>query len=103
MTTRPRPIEVDRRVLLGLIPLGLFVALAVVVLTTDFAAVEVVGFGSGGLSIVEDIGYSFIGAPELAELDTEDFLVALILIAILLDAALDGALMLAKRDDGGEQ
>ncbi|WP_336325262.1 hypothetical protein [Halovenus sp. HT40] len=103
MTTRPRLIEIDRRLLLGLIPLGLFVAIATFVLTTDFSGVEVVGFDGGGLSIVEDMGYSFIGAPELAELETEDFLVALVLIAVLLDAALDGALMLAKRDDGGDQ
>ncbi|MFT4947851.1 MAG: NADH-quinone oxidoreductase subunit J [Natronomonas sp.] len=103
MTTRPRLIDIDRRLLLGFIPLGLFVAVAAFVLTTDFSTVAVAGFEGGGLSIVEDMGYAFIGAPELAELDTEDFLVALVLIAILLDAALDGALMLAKRDDGGER
>jgi NADH-quinone oxidoreductase subunit J len=99
MTTRPEFIDADRRLLLGLIPLALFGFIAAVVLTTDF--VTAVGFESGGLSIVEDMGYSFIGAPELAELETEDFLVPLVLIAVLLDAALDGALMLAKRDGGG--
>lgn len=103
MTTRPQLIDIDRRIVLGLIPLALFATIATFVLTTDFAAVEVVGFEGGRLSIVEDMGYSFIGAPEVAEIDTEDFLVGLVLIAILLDAALDGALMLAKRDDGGEQ
>lgn len=103
MTTRPQLIDIDRRLLLGFLPLGLFVAIAAFVLTTDFSTVEVAGFAGGGLSIVEDMGYSFIGAPELAELETEDFLVALILVAILLDAALDGALMLAKRDDGGDK
>jgi hypothetical protein len=103
MTTRPQFIDADRRLLLGLLPLGLFVFLAGVIFTTDFAGIGDGGFESGGLSIVADMGYSFIGAPELAELETEDFLVALVLIAVLLDAALDGALMLAKRDDGGEQ
>ena len=103
MTSRPELIDIDRRFLLGLIPLGLFAVIAAIVFTTDFTAVEEVGFGTGGLGVVEDIGYSFIGAPELADLETEDFLVALVLIAILLDAALDGALMLAKRDDGGDQ
>ena len=39
--------------------------------------------------VVEDIGYALIGAPEHATLGVEDFLVALILIAVLLDAALD--------------
>jgi NADH-quinone oxidoreductase subunit J len=100
MTTRPRLIEIDRRLLAGLIPLGLFAVVAAIVLTTEFGAPQ--GFADGGLTIVEDIGYALIGAPEHATLGVEDFLVALILIAVLLDAALDGALMLAKRDDGGE-
>ncbi|WP_436901348.1 hypothetical protein [Halovenus halobia] len=102
MTTRPELFDVDRRVALGLIPVGLFVFFAAIVLTTDFSGTTIAGFPDGGLSIVEDMGYSFIGAPGLAELPTENFLVALVLIAIMLDAALDGALMLAKRDDGGE-
>ncbi|WP_233739873.1 hypothetical protein [Halovenus carboxidivorans] len=102
MTTRPRLIDLDRRLLLGLLPLGLFAAIAVFVLTTDFSGVTVSNLG-GGLGVVEGMAYSFIGAPELSEFETENFLVALVLIAVLLDAALDGALMLAKRDDGGEQ
>lgn len=102
MTTRPELADIGRRAVLGLIPLALFVFFVAIVFTTDFSGTEIVGFPNGGLSIVEDMGYSFIGEPGLAELGTEDFLVALVLIAILLDAALDGALMLAKRDDGGE-
>jgi NADH-quinone oxidoreductase subunit J len=100
MTTRPQLIEVDRRLLAGLIPLGLFAVVAAIALTTEFGDPQ--GFAGGGLTVVEDIGYALIGAPENATLDVEDFVVALILIAVLLDAALDGALMLATRDDGGE-
>jgi hypothetical protein len=38
----------------------------------------------------------------MSESGPSPFPTALVLVAILLDAALDGALMLAKRDDGGE-
>lgn len=102
MTTRPELADIGRRVVLGLIPLALFGFFAVIVLTTDFTGVDASGDGFNGVNIVADIGYALIGEPGLAELGTENFLVALVLIAILLDAALDGALMLAKRDDGGE-
>ncbi|MFW5973784.1 MAG: hypothetical protein ACOCPZ_00180 [Natrialbaceae archaeon] len=100
MTTRPQLIEIDRRLLAGLIPLVLFAVVAAIALTTDFGDSQ--GFADGGLTIVGDIGYALIGASEHATLSVEDFLVPLILVAVLLDAALDGALMLAKRDDGGE-
>lgn len=100
MTTRPELIDIDRRLLAGLIPLGLFAIIAAIVLTTEFG--DPAGFADDGLTIVEDIGYALIGASEHATLAIDDFLVALILIAVLLDAALDGALMLAKRDEGGE-
>lgn len=100
MTTRPQLIELDRRLLAGLIPLGLFVIIAAITLTTEFG--ESVSFAEGGFSIVADIGYALIGAPEQGAIDVDDFLVALVLVAVLLDAALDGALMLAKRDEGGE-
>lgn len=100
MTTRPQLIDIDRRVLVGLLPLGLFVGIAALVFTSDFE--ESAGFAEGGLTVVEDIGYALIGQADHATLAVGNFLVALILIAVLLDAALDGALMLAKRDDGGE-
>lgn len=103
MTTRPRLIELDRRILVALLPLVLFGVIAAIAVTTDFSEPGVIGFEDGGLTIVEDIGYSLIGAADQATLETDNFLVALVLIAVLLDAALDGALMLAKRDDGGEQ
>jgi len=113
MTSRPRLIDLDRSLLPGLIAVALFLFMAAVFLTangTGFfespAAFEPVGFPD--VSIVAGIGYALIGAAgaageEAIFQNTESFIVALILIGVLLDAALDGALMLAKRDDGGEQ
>lgn len=97
--SRPRLVPLDRRLLPGLIAVALFVVIAAVVLGHEFVG-EAVGFD--GVSVVSGIGYSLIGASDLAAVPVESFLVALILIAIVLDAALDGALMLAKRDGGEE-
>ncbi len=100
MTTRPELIDFDRSLLPGLIAVGFFGLFAAIILSASFTGDP--GFEAGTGTIVEDIGYALIGASGEATIPTEDFLVALILIAVVLDAALDGALMLAKRDDGGE-
>ena len=97
--TRPRPISVDRSTVPGVIAIGLFGIMAAVFLNAEFDSFE--GFADG--SVVGSIGYALIGANDQAALTVGSFLVALILVAVLLDAALDGALMLAKRDEGGEQ
>jgi len=96
---RPRLVALDRRLLPGLVAVALFLVIAAVVLGHEFVG-EAVGFGDA--SVVGGIGYSLIGADDLAAVPVESFLVALVLVAILLDAALDGALMLAKRDGGEE-
>lgn len=100
MTTRPEMISLDRTVIPGIIAVGFFAVFAAIVLSATFEPAE--GFAEGGISIVADIGYALIGASGEATIPTEDFLVALVLIAVLLDAALDSALMLATRDEGGE-
>lgn len=101
MTTRPQRVPFGKNLLPGVIAIALFAIMASVFLTSTFdPATLPTGFEESG--IVSDIGYSLLGAGEQADLPVEDFLVALILLAILLDAALDGALMLAKRDEGGE-
>ncbi|MFC7056928.1 hypothetical protein [Halovenus salina] len=106
MTTGPRLIELDRSLLPGLIAVVLFGIMSAVFLTADGTALFEWAFddpdGFPDTSIVGAIGYALIGAAEQGVEATEDFLVALVLIAVLLDAALDGALMLAKRDDRGE-
>jgi NADH-quinone oxidoreductase subunit J len=97
MTTRPRPIPFDRRLLPGLLAVALFAVMAATFLSLSFPDPE--GFPS--TSIVAAIGQSLIGLAEEGGVPgTENFLVALILIALVLDAALDGALMLATRDGG---
>ena len=93
-------VSLDRTVLPGIIAVGFFAIFAAIVLSAEFGPMQ--GFTDDGLSIVEDIGYALIGASSEATIATEDFLVALVLIAVLLDAALDSALMLATRDEGGE-
>ncbi len=106
-TVSPRLVSGDRRLLPGVLAVVLFGIMAAVFLTADgtgpfeWAFTDPAGFPD--TSIVGAIGYALIGAAEYGIEGTENFLVSLILIAILLDAALDGALMLAKRDDGGEE
>ena len=99
MTTRPQLIPLGRHLLPGFIAILLFGGMAGTFLLAEFP--EPAGFPD--VSIVAAIGYALIGAAEHGGVpDTENFLVALILIAIVLDAALDGALMLADRGDGGD-
>jgi len=105
VTTRPRPISLDRSLLPGLAALGLFVVIAAVALAGDYSGV-IAEFGfESGANIVGSIGAALIGLDpgvlgSEAAVPVENFLVALIVIAIALDAALDGSLMLATRDDG---
>ena len=100
MTTRPRPVSFDRSLLPGLAAVALFVLLAAVALTADFGDL-VAEFGfPADQSIVGSIGAALIGLE--AAIPTESFVVALIVIAVALDAALDGSIMLAKREDEGE-
>lgn len=94
--SRPR-LKLGRHLWRGLGAVALFAVLAYVALTTPFS--EPVGFADG--SITASIGYAIIGMEHMAEHQTESFLVALITIAVVLDAALEGAVMLARRDVGG--
>jgi NADH-quinone oxidoreductase subunit J len=110
MTSRPRPIDLNRSLVPGLIAVALFAIMTLVFLTANGTAPFESAFETDGfadVSVVAGIGYALIGAAESAGSEvlyrsTENFLVALILVAVLLDAALDGALMLAKRDEGGD-
>jgi len=98
MTTKPRPIDIDRSTLPGLAAFALLVVMSTVFVRATFGTAE--GFPAGE-SIVEGIGNSLLNITS-GTLVAEGFLVALILIAIALDAALDGALLLAERDGGEE-
>ncbi|MFB6360154.1 MAG: NADH-quinone oxidoreductase subunit J [Halobacteriales archaeon] len=84
----------------GVSAVALFAVLGIVSLRAAF------GSGAGfpeGESVTASIGYALIGLEGLAAHPVESFLVALIAIAVVLDAALDGSVMLARRDQEAEE
>ena len=94
MTTRPRLAD-DVNWTAGVAALGLFAVLAAVFLGSSFGSAA----GFPDASITAGIGYAMFDLADQTVLRTEEFLVSFIVIAIALDAALDVAVMLAKRDD----
>jgi NADH-quinone oxidoreductase subunit J len=104
-------IPVGRHLLPGLVAVGLFVVMALTVLTAGdtgpFEPLVTDPDGFADVSIVSGIGYALLGEPAaageaLVYQNTESFLVALVVLAVVLDAALDGSLMLVSRDEGGD-
>lgn len=95
MTTRPE-FPVGRHLLPGLVAVAIFGLLAFVALRADLG--DPAGFPADA-SVTFDIGMALLNAP--TTIDTEGFLLAFILIAFVLDAALDGAVYLAGREEGG--
>lgn len=71
----------------------LFVVLAWVFATADLGPAA----GFGDASVTEALGYAILGIADRA-LVTESFLVAFIVLAVVLDAALSGAVHLARRE-----
>ncbi|MFW5895758.1 MAG: NADH-quinone oxidoreductase subunit F [archaeon] len=99
MTTKPE-LAADVELFPGLVALALFAVMATIILGASFAGA--VGFEANA-PITATIGYALIDLQgPAAMLPTEGFLAALIIIAFVLDAALGGAVMLARRD-GGER
>ncbi|WP_135364312.1 hypothetical protein [Halosimplex halophilum] len=94
MTSRPR-LATDVNYVNGLAALALFAVMAYVFLTSELT--NPTGFADG--SVVASIGYAMFNMVDQAAIPAESFLVAFILIALVLDAALDGAVMLARRED----
>ena len=85
----------------GLAAVALFVVMAAAFLNVDFPAPQ--GFGEAP-DVISSIGAALFAIDPTAvagegAIGAESFLVAFIVIAVVLDAALDGSLMLAKRDD----
>lgn len=93
MTTRPR-LRQPTNLLTGLLALGLFVYFAVIFGTAGFGTST--GFTNG--DITRSIGYAMFNLDG-GMIESEGFLVAFIMIAIVLDAALDGAVMLGKQEE----
>lgn len=103
MTNRPRR-RTGGPVLPGVLAVALFVAMALVVIATPFG--DATGFPDG-ISITAEIGYALLDLSVLQSSEgsmpqTESFLAAFILVAIVLDAALDASLLLARREEEGE-
>lgn len=97
MTTRPQ-LRIGRHLLPGLIAVGLFIVLASIALISSFPSAD--GFPDNA-HITAAIGFSFFNI-DAGDVPAEGFLAAFLIIAIVLDAALDGAVMLATRDDNNE-
>jgi len=106
--TRPR-LKTDTSLWPGVAAIGLFAVLAATFLSAELP--DPSGFGANA-EIMKSIGAAMFSIdPALLtsdgnHVDSEGFLVLFILIAVVLDAALDGSLMLAKRDDeqtGGDE
>lgn len=102
MTTRPR-LRDPSTFVTGVVAVALFVVLAVVFLGAEFGAPA--GFADG-VNVTATIGYALMGLLDVAgdnTVPTEGFLAAFIIVALLLDAALEGSVLLATRDtEGGD-
>ena len=98
MTTGPRVVPLGRRLVPGVLALGLFGVLALVVVGTNFG--EFASFED--VSVTSAIGYALFDFETLQQREgvpgTEPFLISFLLIAVVLDAALDASLVLAKRE-----
>lgn len=88
------PVAPTGRVLRGAAAVGVIAVLGVAIATAEFAAPA----GYGGASVLESIGLAMINAE--GPLPAIGFLVPLILLALVLDAALEGAVYLAEKDGG---
>ncbi|MFC4544603.1 hypothetical protein ACFO5R_21965 [Halosolutus amylolyticus] len=86
----------------GLLAVALFGVMALIVVNTPFAAMPAEGFAPADTTITENIGYALLDLSALQQIDSEPFLVSFLLIAVVLDAALDASLVLAKREEAGE-
>jgi NADH-quinone oxidoreductase subunit J len=100
MTTRPR-LRDPSTFVTGILAVALFAVLATVFLGAGFE--EAAGFASDA-NFTASIGYALLGLVEFAGesgVPGEGFLAAFIIVALLLDAALEGSVLLARRDNEG--
>lgn len=94
MPTKPE-LRLGSQLAPGLAAVALFCVLAFVFVTSSFPAPQ--GFPVDA-NITANIGYALFNI-EAGAVPTEGFIVAFFAIAIVLDAALDGAVMLARKED----
>ena len=101
MTTRPQ-LRLGPHLTPGIIAVALLGVFVAVILRSEFTDPQ--GFPDH-LSIVQNIGFALLNI-DAGGIEVEAFLVAFIAIAVVLDAALSGAVMLATRDEdttGGDR
>jgi len=95
MTTRPE-LNLGDHLVSGAAAVALFLVLAFNFVGSEFG--RPAGFGDG--SITASVGYAMFSLTDLAAHPSEPFLVAFEIIDVVLVAALVGAVMLARREDG---
>ncbi|WP_136588674.1 NADH-quinone oxidoreductase subunit J family protein [Salinigranum halophilum] len=96
-TTRPE-LDLGSHLVPGLAAVALFAVMAGAFLTAQFP--EPQGFPADA-NVTASIGYAMFNL-DFGSVPAESFLVAFLIIAIALDAALDGAIILARREDDGK-
>jgi NADH-quinone oxidoreductase subunit J len=96
VTTKPS-LRTGSHLLPGLAAVALFVVIAVAILRASFGDPQ--GFGPEA-PITASIGYAMFNL-DMGAVPGEGMIVAFIVIAVALDAALDGAILLAKREEDG--
>lgn len=79
---------------------ALFAVIAATISAAEFGG-PVAGFPTDA-SVVHNIGYALfnLGEYEVASIPAEGFLAAFLIVAVALDVAVDGAVYLAKREEG---
>ena len=97
MTTKPE-LDLGSHLVPGLAAIALFVVMAGAFLSAEFPAPQ--GFPADA-NITASIGYAMFNL-DFGSVPAESFLVAFLIIAIALDAAIDGAIILARRESDGE-
>jgi NADH-quinone oxidoreductase subunit J len=96
-TTKPE-LDLGSHLVPGLAAVALFAVMAGVFLTAQFP--EPQGFPADA-NITASIGYAMFNL-DFGNVPSESFLIAFLIIAIALDAALDGSLILARRERDGK-
>ena len=96
-TTKPE-LDLGSHLVPGVAALALFVVMAGAFLTAEFPAPQ--GFPSDA-NITASIGYAMFNL-DFGSVPSESFLVAFLIIALALDTAIDGAIILARRESDGE-
>ncbi|MCH7659273.1 MAG: proton-conducting membrane transporter [Euryarchaeota archaeon] len=94
MPTKPE-FRIGSHLAPGIAAIALFFVLAFVFITSSFPTAQ--GFPADA-NITANIGYALFNI-DAGEIPAEGFIVAFFAIAIVLDAALDGSVMLARREE----